>query len=459
VSADEFWASRERAELLRGEQLHQNLPLVGPGGPAQRAGISSAMAGAVKADTAGGVNTVRYTLDAASIHAIFLENPVVLELFQELVPTQLTEKDFWTRYFRSQYIHSQASGSVSSDLSKHPQADDLFSKAKAIQEARENEQLGIQANVSLNNASSEVAAALRADQEAKRDVQTKVTILQRGVDPSVDLTAADLPEYVLHADPTRSSGAAAPASNTTRSRKARAQTELLQRYNRHGMLVLDNNLHGAGAAAAVARNNAVSAIPAHGSAEQKLQSSYHAGLASSLEFVDLSREVAPVYNQLPVVFSRGFFFAAGGGANGHGGAAGSADNAQVVNAAQDRFREEMKGWSCASAPVGGPAPPHSVQHIPDSASSLQLVLQLTATARGMNKAAIAAKQLREEGSQQLVVFSTGDDAGSERITPHSSGRFAWAESFLVSLFLAFAHVRLLMRPCACYRCCDPRSIS
>lgn len=437
LSSDEFWASRERAELLRDEQLRLNLPLVSSSGAvltAQRAGISSAMAGAVKADTAGGVNTVRYTLDASAIRAIFLENPMVHELFQQLVPTQLSEREFWTKYFRSQYVHSQQAAGGSQNLAaaqtkpgasaSGPTVDDLFAKAKAAQEARDNESLGLHSAASqLHNASAESAQQILAEQAARRDVQTKATILARGIDPSVDLTAADMTDAILQADPSKTSGSAAPPSNTTRSRKAKAQTELVQKYNRHGMLVLDNTLQAGGAAprnASAAAASAVSSGSSLGVAEQKLQSEYHAGLSSSLELVDLSRETEPVYNQLPIDAGRGFFFAAGGGSNGNGnGVKKMEEDASVAIDAARLFHSEVSAWPSASPSA---ATTHSAHHVPESSSSLSLLLQLTATARGLNKAAIAAKALRESSSgsgstggsapaPQLVVFSTtGDEA-------------------------------------------------
>ena len=428
VSEEEFWGSHARAELLREEQMRQNLPLVGPGGPAQRAGISSAMAGSIKPET--GCNVVRYTLDATQIHAIFLENPTVHDLYMQLVPTQLSEKEFWTKYFRSQYVHSQANAATSAQLEKHPAQDDIFARARAMQEARESEQLGMAHSAALNNASAAEAAAARALLEEEKDVATKATLLARRVDPSVDLTAADMSEAVLGADPTKSSGGSSlgPLSNVARSRKARAQTELLQRYNRHGMLVLDSNLHTPHATHH-ARNASTSGGGGHvgesglAPAETKLQQSYHAGLARSLELTDLEKEVPPVYNELPISAGRGFFAPSSSSSSSSSSNAGSngaalgrkeahapADGAQQAHAAESArlFRSELASWSC----VATPAAPHSVQHVPDSASSLALVLQLTATARGMNKAAIAAKQLREEGTgQQLVVFSMGDEPG------------------------------------------------
>jgi hypothetical protein len=197
---------------------------------------------------------------------------------------------------------------------------------------------------------------------------------------------------IIRADTTKSSSSTAASSNTTRSKKARAQTELLQRFNRHGMLVLDSNL---------TRNTNPQPME---TTEQKLQASYHSSLAHSLELVDLEREVAPVYNQLAI--GRGFFQSLGSRKSTVGA---SADTLERYDVALASFRRELASLPSIDAPT---VAKHSVQHIPPSDEARNILLELTATARGMNKAAIAAKQIREEeGNQQLIVFSTGSEQG------------------------------------------------
>jgi hypothetical protein len=72
-------------------------------------------------------------------------------------------------------------------------------------------------------------------------------------------------------------------------------------------------------------------------------------------------------------------------------------------------------------------PHHRLAHLPSSDLALQLVTSLTATARGMNKAAVATRQLREGsgsngddrapgGSGALLVFST-DGVTSDTLIP------------------------------------------
>lgn len=213
-----------------------------------------------------------------------------------------------------------------------------------------------------------------------------------------------LPPLPLHsADPSKSSGSSAPSSNTTRSKKARAQTELLQKFNRHGMLVLDSTL---GQQQAQQRNANTSLA----ATEQKLQSAYHASLSSSLDLVDLSVEPVPSYNTLSI----GELSFASMGAR-KSGVSMSAETVERIKEAMRAFEHEIDALpgvdsspSLSSSQASSISPSH---FIPRSDVSRSILLDLTSTARGMNKAAIAAKQLREESSQQLIVFSTGDEPG------------------------------------------------
>lgn len=158
------------------------------------------------------------------------------------------------------------------------------------------------------------------------------------------------------------------------------------------MLVLDSNL--------TAARNASAAEPS--TSEAKLQSTYHSSLASSLNLVDLSHEVAPTYNQLAI--GRNFFQALGSRKTTSTTAESKEHNHELAA----RFVSELDALSTIDATN---AIRHSVQHIPASSESRSILLDLTNTARGLNKAAIAAKQLRDEGQQQLIVFSTGNEPG------------------------------------------------
>jgi len=55
------------------------------------------------------------TLTAAKIQNIFTTQPLVLKKFKEMVPDQMTEKEFWSRYLESMHFHGCDRVSI-----KHP---------------------------------------------------------------------------------------------------------------------------------------------------------------------------------------------------------------------------------------------------------------------------------------------------------------------------------------------------
>ena len=108
----------------------------------QSVGLSSAMLSDVRPEV--GSSTVSYTLNANIISQIFAESPVVLRAYKDNVPDQvyhrhthydcqtflivlvfvkLSETEFWTKYFRSQYFRAQEG-----DNAKVNEKDDIFSR-------------------------------------------------------------------------------------------------------------------------------------------------------------------------------------------------------------------------------------------------------------------------------------------------------------------------------------------
>jgi transcription initiation factor TFIIH subunit 1 len=61
-----------------------------------------------------GENDLKYTLNPEIIHSIFTTYPAVLKAYQENVPLKLSEKEFWTKYFSSQYYYRKKMGLESS---------------------------------------------------------------------------------------------------------------------------------------------------------------------------------------------------------------------------------------------------------------------------------------------------------------------------------------------------------
>ncbi|RZS02829.1 hypothetical protein BHM03_00032917 [Ensete ventricosum] len=77
----------------------------------QRTGFKSAMLADIRPSTDGRVqhgpstNKVTFSLTPEIIHQIFAEKPAVHRAFLNFVPSKMTEKDFWTKYCRAEYLH------------------------------------------------------------------------------------------------------------------------------------------------------------------------------------------------------------------------------------------------------------------------------------------------------------------------------------------------------------------
>lgn len=90
----EFWATRKK--LLDGNASRTSK---------QRVGFKSAMISDLKPLTDGRTNRVTFNLTPEIIHQIFAEKPAVHQAFLNFVPNKMTEKDFWNKYCRAEYLH------------------------------------------------------------------------------------------------------------------------------------------------------------------------------------------------------------------------------------------------------------------------------------------------------------------------------------------------------------------
>ncbi|NXD71030.1 TF2H1 factor, partial [Eolophus roseicapillus] len=178
ISAEEFWANR----------LSMNAGDNSAAPSKQDVGISAAFLADVRPQT-DGCNGLRYNLTSDIIESIFRTYPAVKMKYAENVPHNMTEKEFWTRFFQSHYFHRDRLNTGSKDL---------FTECAKLDEK------GLKAMVS------------------------------QGVkNPLIDLTALD--DYTLDEEYVASM---ASTSNASKSARESSTTAIIKRFNHHSAMVL-----------------------------------------------------------------------------------------------------------------------------------------------------------------------------------------------------------------------------
>eukprot|EP00268_Persea_americana_P015780 TRINITY_DN1741_c1_g1_i1.p1 TRINITY_DN1741_c1_g1~~TRINITY_DN1741_c1_g1_i1.p1 ORF type:complete len:372 (-),score=86.83 TRINITY_DN1741_c1_g1_i1:1074-2189(-) len=189
LSEAEFWAARKN---LLDADTHTTLK--------QRVGFKSAMLADVRPLTDGRTNKVTFSLTPEIIHQIFAEKPAVHQAFLNFVPSKMTEKDFWTKYCRAEYLH-RTKNSVAAEA-----------------EAAEDEDL---------------AVFLRHDDILANEARRKI----RRVDPTLDMEADEGDDY-LHLPDHGILRDGIKERNTDVENELTKRT-LLQDINRHAAVVLE----------------------------------------------------------------------------------------------------------------------------------------------------------------------------------------------------------------------------
>ncbi|EOA39966.1 hypothetical protein CARUB_v10008654mg [Capsella rubella] len=188
LTEDEFWATRKK--LLGKDSIRKSK---------QQLGLKSMMVSGIKPSTDGRTNRVTFNLTPEIIFQIFAEKPAVRQAFISYVPSKMTEKDFWTKYFRAEYLYSTKNTAV------------------AAAEAAEDEEL---------------AVFLKPDEILARETRQKI----RRVDPTLDMEADEGDDYThlmdhgIQRDGTR---------DVVEPQNEQFKRSLLQDLNRHAAVVLE----------------------------------------------------------------------------------------------------------------------------------------------------------------------------------------------------------------------------
>ncbi|KAK8995236.1 hypothetical protein V6N11_069679 [Hibiscus sabdariffa] len=162
-------------------------------------GFKSAMISDIKSSTDGRTNKVTFNLTPEIILQIFAEKPAVHRAFLSYVPNKISERNFWTKYFRAEYLHSTKNSIA------------------AAAEAAEDEEL---------------AVFLKQDDILASEARMKI----RRVDPTLDMEADEgddythLPDHGIFRDGNK---------ELTESQSDLYKRTLSQDINRHAAVVLE----------------------------------------------------------------------------------------------------------------------------------------------------------------------------------------------------------------------------
>uniref|UniRef100_A0A0D9WW92 BSD domain-containing protein n=1 Tax=Leersia perrieri TaxID=77586 RepID=A0A0D9WW92_9ORYZ len=142
LQEEEFWATRKN--ILDDETNKVSK---------QRPGFKSAMLADVRPSADGRTNKVTFSLTTEIIHQIFAEKPAVHRAYLDFVPKKMSEKDFWTKYFRAEYllrtkntVAAAAEAAEDEELAIFLKNDDILAKEARLKIKRVDPTLDMEAD-------------------------------------------------------------------------------------------------------------------------------------------------------------------------------------------------------------------------------------------------------------------------------------------------------------------------
>ena len=232
IDEDEFWSARSHLfdSVVLKHGTNQKLGISN----VMDADIKGALSGAGDAQNGRG-DVVTATLSNEKMHRIFAERPAVRNAFLENVPSKMTEREFWTRFLRSEYFKAARAGAPPQG---EEEANDLalFASRPQTDAQRRNVSKKISAIVNLaadagdfgvfGNASSTVAQLGATDGEGGRGGHG----IYRDGAKEPPPPASDVAVAAAKAQGTRGGAKAAAAKH--------AAMETLRSLNHHAEVVL-----------------------------------------------------------------------------------------------------------------------------------------------------------------------------------------------------------------------------
>lgn len=249
ISSDEFWASRA-------EQKSSN----SKGEGKQVVGVSAAFLADIKPET-DGCNGLKYNLTTDIIESIFRTYPMVKKKHLEYVPHQMTESEFWTRFFQSHYFHRDRTNISSKEM---------------FHDCAKND-----------------------EKEITDEIEKKIN------DPLIDLAGCS--------DSTLGEGYGTSSSSSDQklSNSSQANLTMIRRFNHHSTMVLKacdkNSQSGQTSEQSQLQNGSAKMNGAHSSAESSEPVSKKAKIQEKIDYTDLKNQTDSANVNLQLHKMDGYF--------------------------------------------------------------------------------------------------------------------------------------------------------